>query len=105
MFKWISNWMGQRNFNSAWKKATEQKYQSGEISKEEYDDCVRAYNDKAVMKQARDQLKADDGMLGGISDWDWDAIYQWFVDYFIPAMRVIIPIVIMLLGPNPTEDE
>jgi len=57
------------------------------------------------MREARNQLRARDGRLGGISDWDWDAIYKWFMETFVPAMRVIIPILIMFLEPNPTEDE
>ena len=105
MFKWISNWVGQRNFNSAWKRASEEKYQAGEITAEEYADCKRAYENKEVMVQARNQLKTDPNMLGGISDWDWDAIFEWIQTNFIPAMKVIIPIVLMFLSVNPSEDE
>lgn len=105
MFSWIRNWFGQRNFNSAWRKATEEKYREGTISSAEYAQCVQAANNPEAMRRARNQLRTDPDMLGGISDWDWDAIYQWFIDYFIPAMKIIIPIVIMLLDENPTPDD
>lgn len=106
MLKWLRNWIGQRNFNRAWREAAEEKYDRGEISTEQYLDCMKAADHPEAMKRARRQLKADPNMLGGISDWDWEAIYQWFIDYFIPAMKIIIPIVLMLLAENPTpEDE
>jgi hypothetical protein len=69
----------------------------GVISYEKYEECLRAADNKEAMKRARNQLRTEDGLLGGISDWDWEAIKQWFIDYFIPAMKVILPLVIMLL--------
>lgn len=103
---WIRNWFGQRNFNRAWKQAVEEKYASKEIDHKQYANCMEAANSPEAMRRARNQLRSDPDMLGGISDWNWEAIYQWFIDYFIPAMRIIIPIVIMFLQENPTpEDE
>ena len=66
---------------------------------------MKAANNPEAMRRARNQLKAGPDMLGGISDWDWEAIYRWFIEYFIPAMRIIIPIVIMLLQENPTPED
>jgi len=105
MLKWFRDLRSQYRYTKAFKQVSKEKYEAGEITKETYDDCVRAAKSSKVMRQSRNQLVADPNMLGGISDWDWDTIYAWFVEYFIPAMKVIIPIVIMFLGPNPTEDE
>lgn len=100
MLKWFQEWRGQRNFTAAWKNAAKRKLKSGEIDQAKYNECLRAANNKLVMKRARNQLRADPGMLGGFADWDWEAIKQWFIEYFIPAMKVILPLVIMLLGPD-----
>ena len=106
MLNWLRNWWGQRNFNAAWKNAAKQKLEEGVISYDKYEECMRAASNPEVMRRARNQLKTEPGMLGGISDWDWEAIKQWFIDYFIPAMKVILPLVIMLLGPaNPSDED
>lgn len=66
---------------------------------------MEAGNNPEAMRRARNQLKCDPNMLGGISDWDWNAIYEWFVTYFIPAMKIILPILLLLLQENPTPDD
>jgi len=106
MLKWIrSKLFGQRNFTRAWKEAVEEQYDQGKITQAEYLNCIKAAEHPETMQKARKQLIADPNMLGGIGDWDWEAIYEWFVTYFVPAMKVIIPIFLMLLKENPTPND
>lgn len=104
MFNWIREWRHQRMFNRAWQETTEAKWKAGELSRDEYNDCKNSLKYPEALKRARNQLKCDPDMLGGI-EWNWDAIYQWFIEYFIPAMKIIIPIVILLLQENPNKDD
>ena len=94
----------QRMFDQGFVRAARNQFHEGVISYDQLQDCLRGAENKEGMKMARLQLMTDPNMLGGFADWDWEAIYQWFIDYFIPAMKVIIPIVLMMLGPNPNED-
>lgn len=102
MFKWFRERHRQYKFTKAFKQAAIVAVNSGEIDAEQYAKCLKAARSTKAMRQAYNQLLADPNMLGGLADWDWDAIYAWIVDHFLPAMRVIIPI-IMLLEPNEHE--
>ena len=103
--KWLKNWLGQRNFNSAWSRVAAEKFKEAVIDAEEYADCMLAARNPEALRRARNQLRAGDGTLGGISDWDWSAIYHWFVNSFIPAMRIIVPIALLLLQEPATPDD
>ena len=104
MLRWIRNRVGQRNFNRAWREAAEEKYDQGEIAPEQYIQCIKAADSPEVMRVARNQLRADPNMLGDDSDWSFEELFQWFIDYFIPAMEVIIPILITLLDTEEDEE-
>ncbi len=103
MFRWFRERQRQHRFTAAFKRAARHHHLLGTLSFEEYDQCVEAGNNNKVMRRAYRQMTTDPAMLGGIKDWDWEAVYQWFIDYFIPAMKIIIPIILML-QPAP-EDE
>ena len=93
MFKRIRESWRRYKFTKAFRQVAESNYLSGYISLEEYTRCLEAKPD--TMKRAYNQLLADPDMLGGIRDWDWDSILEWLFNYFIPAMRIIIPILLM----------
>jgi hypothetical protein len=92
-------------FDSAFVTAARNRHAEGVISYDEMMQCVEGAQNREGMVRARRQLMSDPNMLGGFKDWDWEAIYQWFIDYFIPAMKVILPIIIMMLDTNPCPDE
>lgn len=95
--RWFRNFYAQHLFNTAFERCAKEKVDAGEITYDEYADCMKAVKDKKGMRRARRQMQTDPNMLGGISDIDWNAILKWFQDYFIPAMKFIIPIVLMIL--------
>lgn len=97
MFKKWREMRRQAWFRAAFNKVSHEKFDSGEISYEEFVDCQRAVKNKEAMRRAYNQMIADPNMLGGLRDINWQRIYEWFVTYFIPAMRVILPIVLLLL--------
>lgn len=96
MIRRLVNWVGQRNFHSGFVRAAEKKYTSGELSFEKYRQCLKAAKNPSVMRRARRQLRADPNLLGGISDWDWQAIYEWFVENFLPALEVIMSLFLLV---------
>ena len=66
---------------------------------------MEAADNPEALRRARNQMKTDPDALGGISDWNWQAVYDWFVTYFIPAMKIILHIVLLLLQENPTPED
>jgi hypothetical protein len=104
MIKWFREWRRDIKFTHCFEKAAQQHFDSGEISYKDLEECKRAASSSETMRRSRLRLQATDGRLGGIKDWDWEAIWQWFQDYFIPAMRIIIPM-LLILEPNPTPDD
>ena len=90
-------WRKQRMFTRAFKYTAKEKWFDQEITEDEFDKCMLAAKRPEVMQNALIQLEVEDGLLGGIKDWNWEAILKWFRDYFIPAMRIILPIMILLL--------
>lgn len=103
MFRWLRERQRQYKFTKAFKQSAKHHYSEGMISAKEYAQCLEACDNKEGMSRAYRQMTADPNMLGGIKDWDWEAIYAWFITYFIPVMKIIIPIIISL-QPAP-EDE
>lgn len=97
MFKKFREMRRRAWFKAAFDKVSKEKFDSGEISYKEYLDCQRAVQNKEVMLRAYNQMMVDPNMLGGLRDINWQKIYEWFVTYFIPAMKVILPIVLLLL--------
>lgn len=105
MFKWFRERRRDIKFTACFEKEATVRFNDGLISPGAYKKCQRAANSPEVMRAARLQLSATDGRLGGIADWDWEAIAKWFKEYFVPAIRTILPLIIMLLAVNPSEDE
>jgi len=105
MFGWFQNRKRRDLFTRAFVKTARKKFTDGEISYDKLQECLKAAENKKGMERARKQLAVAPGLKGGIKDWDWEAILQWFKDYFIPALKIILPIALMLLEPNPTPDD
>ena len=62
----------------------------------EYAKVVTAsYNPKA-MKTLMVEMKTADGLLGGPSDWDWEAILKWIEEFFIPLVKMLLPLILLL---------
>jgi hypothetical protein len=92
-------------FDKAFYEVAKEQFVQKVISENDFLSCKEAVKNKEGMKRARRQMMSDPDMLGGFSDWNWEAIKQWFIDYFIPAMKIILPIIIMMLDENPTPEE
>ena len=89
-------------FDRGFIRAARRLHEQGTISDGKLDQAERAYANPKVMKKARLQMMANDNLLGGFKDWDWEAIFAWFKMYIIPALRIIIP---MLLLAERKRDE
>jgi hypothetical protein len=96
MIKWFINRRRDIKFANAFEMVAQEQFDNGVISFKKLEKCKKAANNRRVMSDARAQFTGSSDMLGGIFDWDWDAILEWFREWIIPAMRVIIPIIMLL---------
>ena len=95
MFRWFRDRRRQMKFDRGFIRAARNEHKAGRISDQKMAACERAINNPKVMRDARRQMMMNDHLLGGFKDWNWEAIYQWFVLYIIPALRIIIPMLLM----------
>jgi len=94
--------MKQRRFNKAFVTAAKEQYISGKISHDNYQKCLKAAANPDIMKKAYKRLMEEvrnrltEEGLCGIRDWDWEAILKWLKENFIPAMKIILPMLLLL---------
>jgi len=83
-------------FTKAWRQATEQQFSEGHIIERKYKKCKDAAGNPKVMRQLMRQTETAPGLYGGIKDWEWEAILNWVQDYFIPLMKALLPLLLIL---------
>ncbi len=93
---WFREWMRQRRFTRAWKQTSSAQYDAGQIDRTDMDKCERAAKDPKIMRKLMKQTETAPGLYGGIKDWDWESILKWIQDYFIPLMKVLLPLLLIL---------
>lgn len=93
---WFRERRRQKRFNKAWKRVSKKEFEKGNITEEEFAKCERASADPEVMKKLREKSKSDPKLKGGIKDWDWDAILKWVEEFFIPLLRALLPLLLVL---------
>lgn len=96
MFKFIRDYFRTRTLTRAFKQVAEEKFATGEIDVPTYAKWMNAAHDKPTMKAAYNQMKNDDNMLGGIRDWDWEAILNWVRENLIPMLKIALPLILLL---------
>jgi len=96
--KWIFSraYRKQTRFTKAFERGLRAGFDRGEVNANDYQLGLRAAKNPEAMKQAMAKLQGDPNLLGGIKDWDWEAILKWFNEYIVPALKIIIPIIMML---------
>lgn len=96
MFGWIRNYFRLRLLGRALRTVAEQEWRADRMEMPEYAKVVTAsYNPKA-MKTLMVEMKTADGLLGGPSDWDWEAILKWIEEFFIPLVKMLLPLILLL---------
>ena len=105
MFKWFRERRRDIKFTHCFEKVAIEQFDEGILSYRKLEECRRAADNPRIMRRARQQMMASDGLLGGVRllDLDWAAILTWFRDYFIPAMRIIIPMIMLLQDADETS--
>lgn len=88
--------MRRRKFTKAFRIASERAYNKGEITEEQYVQAQKGANNREAMTQLLRATETHPDMLGGIQDWDWEAILKWVQDFLIPLIQSLIPILIAL---------
>ena len=83
-------------FTRAWQQTSKDRFSEGAIDVTTYAKCVTAGDRPKVMRQLMKQTETEPGLYGGIKDWDWDAILTWIQEYFIPLMKALLPLLLVL---------
>lgn len=83
-------------FSRALLQVAREKWNLGEIETPEYARIVTAAHNPARVQSIIDTLEADNNMLGGFRDWDWEAILNWVRENLIPALRIMLPLILLL---------
>jgi len=96
MMGWFRERRRLKLFSRAWRQATEEEFSKGNIVQSRYDTCLRASKNPKAMKRLMAQTETAPGLYGGIKDWDWEAIYEWVKTYFIPLMKALLPLLLIL---------
>ena len=98
----MRGWFRRRRFAKAFRQTLDERRDT--LDPAEYTKSRAATYSSAKMKTLLGQLETAPGLKGGIKDWDWEAIYAWFIEYIIPALKIILPM-LLVLTPNPCPDE
>ncbi len=94
--KWFKRWIGKRQFPKALRRVTNEKLASGDINAGTHSRLITASYDKEAMSRLISQTETAPGLHGGIKDWDWEAILRWIQDFFIPLVKTLIPLLLVL---------
>ena len=88
------DWLRRRRFTCALREALQNRYD--EFPADEVNKALKACDNKLAMKSLMKQCEVEPGLTGGISDWDWEAIWKWVNDYLIPLVRTLLPLILLL---------
>jgi len=89
-----------RRFTSAVRQVSEERFQAGEITEDTLGKFKWAADHPKTMRQLMRQTEVEPGLYGGIQDWDWDAILKWVREYFLPLMKALLPLLLVLDNRN-----
>ena len=93
---WFREWLRQRLFTKAWKQAAREQLYKGQIDVPTYAKCASAAEKPKVMRALMKQTETAPGLYGGIADWDWDSILKWVREFFIPLVKALLPLLVLL---------
>ncbi len=95
MFKWFRE--HRRDIKFAWglEQAAQEQFDAGVISFEQLQQAQTASKDRTIIRQVRNQLSAGDGLLGGVRDWNWEAIKKWIIEFLIPVLKAVLPLLLV----------
>lgn len=84
-----------RLFTKAFRQTLEER-RGKDVTEANYQTCIKGCDDPKKMRQLMHQTEKSPNMYGGIADWDWDSILKWIQVYFIPLVRALLPLMLML---------
>ncbi len=95
MFRWFREHRRDIKFSHGLAQAAQYKFEEGEISYEQSQQAITASKNRKLIREVRNQLTVGDGLLGGLRDWDWEAIKKWIIEFFIPVLKAILPLLMV----------
>ncbi len=96
MFKWFRE--HRRDIKFAWglEQAAQHQFDAGVISYDQLCTARTASQDRGLIREVRNQLMVGDGLLGGVRDWNWEAIKNWIIEFLIPVLKAILPLLLVV---------
>jgi len=83
-------------FTRALQQTSTEQFSNGVISSNTLAKIDKAVKKPQVMRKLMKQTEVEPGLYGGISDWNWASILNWVQTFFIPLVKALLPLVLLL---------
>lgn len=83
-------------FTRAWEQVSQERFEANAIGTPTYAKCLMAAKNPKTMRSLMKQTEVEPGLFGGIQDWSWESILRWVEDFFIPLVKALIPLLLLL---------
>jgi len=83
-------------FAGAMRDTAVKQFNEGQMETALYAKVVTATENPKTMRALMRQTELEPGLYGGIMDWDWEAILKWVEEYFIPLVKLLLPLILLL---------
>lgn len=93
---WLRERRRLRMFSAALRDTAIARRDRNELSADDCAKIVSASDKPKVMRSLMKQTEVEPGLYGGIMDWDWEAILKWVEEFFIPLIKALLPLLILL---------
>ncbi len=94
MFRWFREKRRDIKFSHGLAQAAQEQFDEGVINHAQLLTAQTASGDLKVIRELRAQLMTEPGMLGGPKDWDWGKIKKWIIEFLIPVLKAILPLLL-----------